>query len=376
MHTIVTDTQRLRSSIDSLACRLAPHYPQALARLNERAPDWLERLKPNSLRALAFDMRTWSALGKRLRIAEPLLSGPAIRRCVDELKTVGRSKATIARLLYTVRLVRSILGVIDSEGDDLIRQIRGAHERCRTKRRCRQHEAALLGLHELRKIEMVVDAQSGVEVRTMAIAFALYDTQLPVHRLLGDRSNGRWRLPPANVSWVKRIRDGGELCVPASDGEPYQACFLTAETMAWIDRYLLLRGDDQILFTSSWGTAWDSKDWLTQLRRFARRAGLTAVPGLASCRRGAAADMLKAGMSLEDVRQAGGWGSLEPVLRMIETPAQPEPMRRLAQLQRRAKPKHFEPIHIAAVPRGLGTSYRRRRAIASDLPRTGDLFCT
>lgn len=298
---------------------LEPHYPEAPARAAELKKRWLSTYRPDSIRSFTNDLNRWATWIQEFPGVDPPLSLDRIIAYADHLRLKNLTTTTIGRYLYVLRLLQAVIQPDDLISEKRLREFCKAHP-CRTFDPIRTgHHVVALTRGLLGKLEAAADPWSIQDARLLACAWLMYDTQLPPRRLLGYYVGRDWMLPPLASSALRRSGEGHVLELPATATEPAVTKNVSEETMAWIARFHEMRGAGDFVFTNRYGMPFQLHTWKIDMRHLVKRSGLKLRIGLASCRRGAAADMLLEGASAQDICNAAHWLTLYPLIRLVKS---------------------------------------------------------
>lgn len=350
---------------------LVRDYPDSPAALLRMRTQWLTTLRPSSIRTFTDDLRRWAAWCGGASPTEPVFSVRALQNYVAALEFDGLKPRTIGRYLCALNLARTAVQPDDADADKYLRGKSAALARSTLPSTRDVHEMDSLTREHLEALASTADTFSIQDTRALAIAWLLYDTQLPPLRIFGQAVGKTWVLPPLSSAALTNTDQGYQLTLRASAMEPAARRDVGDQSMLWIGRYHELRGPDDLIFTNRYGHPFRKLRWIDDVRHLAARAGLGALRiGMSSCRRGAAKDLFLSGASAREVCRAANWVTFQPLLRLSKecfsasrSPQASVPMPSLP-------PAAFEPV----INRMFRAPYRSRRFNDGLPPHMGDLF--
>jgi integrase len=378
----MTLEQRLLTTLNRIALAVGTEVPNA-SQLSERAcENWTARLRPNSIRSIESDLRLWIDWWSASLASSPPLDAQTIVIYIRSLEDRALSRQSIIRAAASLKMVLEIFGWPDPTARSVVAQVQHSSQLESGRDWTREPAAKAFGWTQVQKCLATAIPTNPVDTRNMAILLVLYDTLARPAQLLGEKTLGKWYVSPLRPEAISHQTDGaGTIHINGPQGGPSERCYLSPLTMIWIKRHQALSPSGQYLFPSLRGAPCSAVLWLATMQPLLRRLGPGAPRfGLASLRLGAATDMLRAGTSLDDVRQSARWAQFNPVLRLIRAPSLQQPTRQLAELQGRIAIAPSEIQRRASrTPKSKRTSTVGQRYLSTMTPApgvwvTGDLF--
>lgn len=111
----IAPNQRLQITLRRLADLLAPHIPEARARIDDLLADCIGRFRPATLTGLESDLRRWLDWWCGEPRSDLALENRLIEAYVQELGRQAKRESTVARAVSSLRLVVRALSSQDHE---------------------------------------------------------------------------------------------------------------------------------------------------------------------------------------------------------------------------------------------------------------------
>jgi hypothetical protein len=302
---------------------LTPGYPQAAQCLPALRRHIVATSDPRTLDTHLGSFRRWTRWLHQTDASDSPLSPRNLALYATQMERDGLQGRTIAKYLGYLRDLIRIVDPAATEALQMLAQVCKAKFRGAYAARLATHGTDLLTRDVLEQLAAAAQPQSVLDCRAMAIAWLLYDTMLAPGRVFGEQIGTHYVRPPLYRTQIAPISKGGrfQLKLLATAKDVFAIKPVGAQTMDWIERYHgLLGGPDAFLFCARRGRPVRRATWLDDMRSLLAKASLDHLRiGLESCRRGAALDMLRQGITADDVRRAGGWTSIGPVIRLSDS---------------------------------------------------------
>ncbi len=364
--------EKLLACTEEMVACLAPFYPGTHERLLALCQRWIATLRVNTMRSVIGDLNNWMRWQRGACREQPPLSAAALT-AFAEAHGKDRSFRNLRRTFWCLRMVLNALDQLSQAEHALMVKVAIAHRMATAGDRTKPPAATPFGWNQLKQCIAAADPKSPVDTRNLAIALTMYDTMVRVQSLLGYRRGGLWYERPAASDAYRRLRDGtGGITLEC--GGVLRQFYLSALTVEWIERHRRQAGPTSALFVTQTGNPCPPSIWVASIQPLLKTARQTGRFGWLSLKLGAASDMLRAGMSMETVRIAGGWNSVGILMRLLSSPVEPQPNRRLAELQGRTRVRLDGSSSTGAPINALGVAYMRRNVREPGAAQTGDLF--
>ncbi len=316
-------TNLLNNTLDAFARLLVS------ARLNEddrssvlrSFSKWLSSLSPSAQRAVKCDLTKWMNWYAQAQSRNAPYAADSVIDYFGELTASGSSIASLCRALWVVKASLGHLGWLDQSCESTVQRIQAEAQRARgsvSKEFPVRPKASWSDVH---KVVNAANPEDPFEARLVAPILLIQDTLARLDEIFGLRIDGEWHKSAVSRHALLQAADGsGRITLNRTTyGDSGLSAYVTPLTMQWIAYANRGRsGSDGPLFVTRRNLPFQSEAWKQSLANFCERKSLPDIVRLASSlRSGMVGALVEAGATPDEVRELGGWTTMESVTRHL-----------------------------------------------------------
>lgn len=282
---------------------------------------WIGTLSPSAQRAVKGELTKWmNWFSHSERTAAPY-EAESVTAYVSNLNADGASIASVCRALWAIKASLRHLGSLDQECELVIARIQAESERMRGSVSKNFPSRPRATWSDISTVLKAANPDDPFEARLIAPILLIQDTLARLDEIFGLRINGEWHKLAVTRSALHQLSDGsGRITLNrTTHGDNGLGLYVAPLTMQWIGYSNRGRlGNDGPLFVTRRNTPFQSESWKQSLEKFCEKRSLPDIVRLASSlRSGMVGRLVEAGATPDEVRELGGWTTMESVTRHL-----------------------------------------------------------